>query len=158
MSSSLDWKWHRFDALTPAALHTILRARAEVFVVEQHCSFADPDAMDAHAQHLLGWSTDGASTALAAYLRLIGPGLKYAEASIGRVLTTAAFRGRGLGRPLMLEGLRKLRETFPSHACRIGAQHRLENFYTSFGFRTVSAPYIEDGITHVEMLLAADPR
>ena len=35
------------------------------------------------------------------------------------------------------------------------AQQRLEKFYRDFGFRTVSEPYMEDGIPHVEMLRAA---
>jgi ElaA protein len=156
MSSPLDWKWHAFDALAPSALHAILRARAEVFVVEQNCAFADPDALDAHAQHLIGWSRDGGRSTLAAYLRLVAPGFKYAEPSIGRVLTTGAFRGRGLGRPLMIEGLRRLRKMLPGRACRIGAQQRLETFYVSLGFHTASAPYIEDGIAHVEMLIGPD--
>jgi ElaA protein len=37
-------------------------------------------------------------------------------------------------------------------AIRIGAQARLEKFYEQHGFATVSAPYIEDGIPHIEML------
>jgi ElaA protein len=36
---------------------------------------------------------------------------------------------------------------------RIGAQQRLARFYEELGFRTVSAPYNEDNIMHVEMLL-----
>ena len=40
------------------------------------------------------------------------------------------------------------------HAIRIGAQQYLERFYQSFGFVTVSAPYDEDGIQHVDMLRA----
>ena len=39
---------------------------------------------------------------------------------------------------------------------RIGAQIRLERFYQSLGFRTVSETYIEDGIEHVQMLRPAD--
>jgi ElaA protein len=158
MSIPPDWKWHAFHDLSATMLHAVLRARAEVFVVEQHCPFVDPDAMDMHAQHLLGWSAESGGAVLAAYLRLIAPGFKYAEPSIGRVLTTTPFRGRGFGRPLMQEGLRKLREAFPGHACRIGAQQHLEKFYASLGFRTVSAPYIEDGIAHVEMLIAPGAR
>jgi ElaA protein len=92
---------------------------------------------------------------LAAYLRLIDPGRIYAEASIGRVLTVAPFRRIGLGRPLMKEGLRKAAELHPGHAVRIGAQIRLERFYQSLGFRTVSEMYIEDGIEHVQMLRPA---
>ena len=34
----------------------------------------------------------------------------------------------------------------------IAAQQQLEAFYASLGFRTVTAPFLEDGIPHVEML------
>ena len=54
----------------------------------------------------------------------------------------------------MREGLAGAARLYPGQALRIGAQQRLEHFYAAFGFRTVSAPYQEDGIAHVEMLLA----
>jgi ElaA protein len=55
----------------------------------------------------------------------------------------------------MKEGLRKAAELYPGQAVRIGAQSRLERFYQSLGFRTVSDMYIEDGIEHVQMLRPA---
>jgi len=48
--------------------------------------------------------------------------------------------------------LRRASQDFPGAAVRIGAQRRHEGFYESLGFATVSAPYDEDGIEHVEML------
>jgi ElaA protein len=158
MVPSLIWQWRSFAEFSTLELYAMLRARSEVFVVEQVCAFLDPDGVDVHARHLLGWSPTEPAM-LAAYLRLIAPGYKYAEASIGRVLTTEAFRGRGLGRALMHAGLREAAAVFPGHHVRIGAQQRLERFYASMGFRTVSDTYLEDGIDHVEMLIApADMR
>jgi ElaA protein len=93
---------------------------------------------------------------LGAYLRLIEPGHKFAEPSIGRLLTTAGFRGRGLGREAMQQGLRRAAACYPGRAMRISAQARLEHFYAGMGFHVVSAPYEEDGITHIDMLRAAD--
>ena len=52
----------------------------------------------------------------------------------------------------MREALARTAALYPGRAVRIGAQQRLERFYAEFGFRTVSAPYEEDGIAHVEML------
>ncbi len=150
----VDWQWRRFAELSPAELYALLAARAAVFVVEQACAFNDCDGLDACAWHLLGWVDAGAAPTLAAYLRLIDPGRKYAEPSIGRVLTTAACRGTGLGRAAMREGLERAALLYPRRAIRIGAQSRLERFYAEFGFSTVSAPYDEDGIAHVEMLRA----
>jgi ElaA protein len=47
---------------------------------------------------------------------------------------------------------------WPTRQIRIAAQQRLEAFYASLGFRTVSAPYDEDGILHVDMLIDAVAR
>jgi ElaA protein len=148
----IEWQWKRFAELSPAETYALLAARAAVFVVEQDCAFQDLDGLDQAAWHLLAWAASDAERTLAAYLRLIEPGGKYAEPSIGRVLTTAEFRGTGLGRALMREGLAKAAALYPGCAVRIGAQQRLERFYEELGFRTVSAPYNEDNIMHVEML------
>jgi ElaA protein len=93
-------------------------------------------------------------TELVAYCRLVPPGVKYAEPSIGRVATTQAARRTGRGRELMREALARAGELWPGRAIRIGAQQRLERFYEDFGFVTSSAPYDEDGIPHIEMLRA----
>ncbi len=139
--------------LTAAEMYAALAARQMVFAVEQRCAFLDADGHDAHAWHLLGWKDDQAAPELAAYLRVLDPGRKYADPSIGRVLTTAAHRGTGLGRVLMGEGIARTRQTWPGRPIRIAAQRRLEAFYAGLGFRTASTPYDEDGILHVDMLL-----
>ena len=161
MSPSIAWQWIRFADLTPNELYALMIARGEVFVVEQRCAFLDADGLDRHALHLLGWPPPGdharADRLLAAYLRLLPPGRKYAEPSIGRVLTTAAFRGMGLGRAVMREGLRRAAAEYPDKAVRIGAQRHLERFYESLGFHVASAPYDEDGIEHVQMLRSMGP-
>ena len=148
----VQWTWKRFPELTPAELYAILAARAAVFVVEQACAFQDVDGLDAFAWHLLGWVEQDDCPTLAAYLRLIDPGRKYTEPSIGRVLTALPYRRTDLGRAAMREGLARAAALYPGCEVRIGAQQRLERFYAELGFRTVSAPYDEDGIAHVEML------
>ena len=100
----------------------------------------------------------GAAPALAGYLRVLDPGRKYSEPSIGRVLTVPPHRGIGLGRTLMIEGIMRTREIWPGRPIRVAAQQRLETFYASLGFRPVSAPYDEDGILHVDMLIDAAAR
>ena len=55
----------------------------------------------------------------------------------------------------MIEGIARTRLVWRAQAIRIAAQQRLEPFYTSLGFRTVSAPYNEDDIVHVDMRLDA---
>jgi len=68
------------------------------------------------------------------------------------VITTQAERGSGAGRALLAEGIACAERLHPGHRIRIGAQQYLEKFYQGFGFETVSAPYDEDGILHIDML------
>jgi ElaA protein len=88
-------------------------------------------------------------------LRVLDPGRKFVEPSIGRVLTVPPYRGIGFGRMLMAEGIARTRDTWPGRPVRIAAQQRLERFYADLGFRTTGAPYQEDDIAHVDMLLPA---
>ena len=151
----ITWQWTHFDDLSPARLYAMLALRQEVFVLEQACLYPDLDGLDLHAHHLLGWQpcTDG-QPVLAATLRCLAPGAKYTEMSLGRIVTSPATRGTGLGRELVAQGIALAERLHPGHAIRIGAQAHLEHFYASFGFRTVSAPYDEDGILHIDMLRA----
>lgn len=142
-----------FDELSPAELYEILRARVDIFVVEQNCPYPELDGKDPHCLHLAYWEGE----ALASYLRLVPPGISYAEASIGRVITPAAFRGRGLSRRLMQEGMASIRSRWQCDSIRISGQQYLEKFYNSLGFRTVSDAYLEDGIPHVELLWEFSP-
>ncbi len=151
----LRWQWSRMSGLTAAEMYAVLAARQQVFAVEQHCAFLDADGHDARAWHLIGWNDDGAAPELTAYLRVLDPGCKYDDPSIGRVLTLAPHRGTGLGRVLMVEGLSRTRRAWPGQPIRIAAQQRLETFYASLGFRPVSAPYDEDGIRHIDMRIDA---
>ena len=64
-------------------------------------------------------------------------------------------QGLGIGLGLMREGLTGAARCFPGRDVRIAAQQRLERFYADLGFVTASAPYLEDGIPHVDMLRGA---
>ncbi|MBR7799311.1 GNAT family N-acetyltransferase [Undibacterium fentianense] len=148
---TIDWQCHDFSALSVEQLYAILQARSEVFVVEQTCVYLDIDGADPSCRHLIAWTTD---QQVAAYLRIVPPGLKFAEASIGRVLTTQLGRGSGIGKELIARGLAACQAAFPGNDIRIGAQQYLEKFYQSFGFVTVSEMYLEDDIPHIEMLFS----
>lgn len=156
------WQWSSFDSLTARQFHDVLALRAEVFVVEQQCIYQDIDGLDCHAWHLMGWSSVAPTTPdqsatpdaeqLVAYLRVVLPGYKYEEPSIGRVVTARPWRGHQLGRKLMSTGINKTLIQYPGSAIRISAQQHLSAFYGSLGFAESSAPYDEDGIEHVQML------
>ncbi|MBD8544368.1 GNAT family N-acetyltransferase [Oxalobacteraceae sp. CFBP 8761] len=150
--STIDWHFSRFADLTPFDLYDVLAARQNVFILEQTCLYPDIDGYDLEAHHLLGWHDVDGKRQLAAYLRVLAPGAKYDEMSIGRVITTPAARGSGAGRALLGQGIAHAEALHPGHRIRIGAQQYLERFYASFGFQTVSAPYDEDGIMHIDML------
>ena len=146
----LAWRWCRFDDLGVRDLQHIYAARQRVFAVEQQCIYLDVDGLDEAAWHLAAWSP--AQREPLAYARVLDPGAKYPEASIGRVLTVGAGRGVGLGRELVARALAAAADVWPGGAIRISAQTRLERFYEEFGFVAVGAPYLEDGIDHTEML------
>ena len=146
------WQWSRFSELTAADLYAVVRLREAVFIVEQNCPYPDSDGRDPNAWHLLGWSQRSTGRALVAYARIFVPGVRYDEASIGRVVTAPDVRGTGKGRALMAEALRRIDSLMPGQPIRIAAQRRLEDFYLGLGFKTVSDPYEEDGIIHVDML------
>ncbi len=147
----LQWQWCRLGEFSAEQLYAMLAARIAVFVVEQNCAYQDLDSLDPDAEHLIAWSGAG----VAGYLRVLAPGTRFAEPSIGRILTTGPFRGSGLGRELVARGIARARERYPGKALRISAQAHLEKFYREFGFVTGSEPYLEDGIPHVEMALSA---
>jgi ElaA protein len=150
---SITWRSCAFEDLGPHELQAINSARQQVFGIEQNCAYLDADGYDEHAWHLAAWSS--AQRLPLAYARLVAPGFKYAEPSIGRVITTAPARGTGLGRELVRRAIALSARVFPGHGIRISAQSRLEAFYQEAGFVIVGERYIEDGIPHTQMLLPA---
>jgi ElaA protein len=124
--------------------------RQRVFVVEQRCPYLDADGWDDRAEHL--WCDDEPGTGCLAYLRVFAPGVKYDEASLGRIVTSPEVRRHGLGRPLVREGLARIARAYGAVAVRIGAQKYLEPFYGGLGFVRASDDYLEDGIPHLEMV------
>jgi ElaA protein len=151
-ATDLIWQWSRFDDLRPRELYAVVQLREAVFIVEQKCPYPDADGRDPDAWHLLGWLRGAAAERLVAYARVFEPGMRYAEGSIGRVVTAPDTRRYGFGKALMAEALRRIETLAPGQAIKLAAQRYLENFYTEFGFRTASTPYEEDGIIHVDML------
>lgn len=147
----LAWDWRRFGELGVDGVYDMLALRAKVFVLEQG-PYLDADGADRAAWHLLGRNAAGS---LLAYLRVLDPGVRFDEVSIGRVVVDAALRGRGVGHALMREGLARCAGVWPGAAVRIGAQAHLQGFYRQHGFVTASAEYLEDGIAHVQMLRSA---
>jgi ElaA protein len=175
MSPGTRWTCETLSELSPRALYRLLRARQEVFVVEQQCAYLDADGLDEHGWHLAAWMQDDLRTVdsitttptmtsttpstprpadpgvVVAAARLLPPGLRHAEAVIGRVLTVGAGRGVGLGDELMKRAMHECATRWPGQAVRISAQARLQHWYARLGFCAVGDPYDEDGIAHQAM-------
>lgn len=148
----MSWQLKHFTELTNDELYRILQARVAVFVIEQTCFYPEIDGSDAAAWHLFK-EIDGQ---IAAYLRLFPRGVKYEQASLGRVLVAKEFRGQGLAQALLQRGMDFLRGELGERAVKIQAQAHLDKFYGQFGFTAISAVYPEDGIPHQDMLWQAE--
>jgi ElaA protein len=121
----VTWQCRRFDELTSAELYEILALRERVFIVEQKCPYPDCDGKDFDALHVMGSPAgDGpGGSRIVAYSRILKPGVRFPEVSIGRVVIAPEHRGQSLGRKLMHQSLKR-----------------------------VSDEYMEDWIPHIEML------
>ena len=148
----LAWRCLPFDAMSAGTLYRLLRLRSEVFVVEQNCVFLDMDGLDSQCLHVMGEQASNDGPLLLASTRLVPPGLAFEEASIGRVVTSPAARGSGIGHVLVAESVHLLQSIWGPQPIRIGAQAHLENFYGQHGFVADGPTYIEDGIPHIEMI------
>lgn len=148
--NDLQWECHRFERLTNQQLYAILKLRADVFVVEQQCAYADLDNKDLHNDtHHLFACTNGHPVA---YSRLLPPGLSYPEVSIGRFVVSANLRKQGVGISLLQKSLYETSRLWPASKVKISAQAHLKEFYEKSGFKQISAVYVEDGIPHIHML------
>jgi len=143
-----DWKIKTFSELTTTELYEIIKARVNVFVVEQDCPYPDLDDYDQKAIHL--WAEKDGE--VLAYCRIFDKGIKYPETSIGRVVTTENGRGKGLGKQLIQYALDIIDNRLGTLEVRISAQDYLLKFYSDFGFEDTGKKYLEDNIPHTEML------
>ena len=147
----IRWTSSTLSELDAMTLYHVLLLRQTVFILEQSCLYPDIDSLDEQAIHLLGFNSE---QQLVAYLRVLPPGLSYAEPAIGRVVVPESARGEGVGRELIREGVRLTRQLYASTDIRISAQTYLLALYEDVGFVSVGEAYVEDGIPHQEMLLA----
>ncbi len=132
----------QFDELTAREIYEIVRARQEIFLMEQNIVCRDFDGVDYDALHCFLWE-DGK---VLAYMRafMIDDGIR-----LGRFLTLR--HGEGLGRRLMELSLPIVTEKFNCKKISFHAQKHAEGFYLKLGFKTCSEIFLEEGIEHVEM-------
>jgi len=148
---TVEWITKPFNQLTVDELYDVLQLRQSVFVVEQKCWYLDADGLDRQSLHLLGRLPSGQ---LACYLRIVPPGQRFNEPSIGRVVVDDNLRRHRIGTSLMTRGVELVEERYPTFGIFLSAQKYLEHFYRSFGFTSTDHEYLEDGIPHVDMYRA----
>jgi len=150
LPDSLTAKWAAFSELAPHDVHDLLKLRQEIFILEQTSLYADIDGRDPEALHYL--IRDRRTGVLTGAIRLFTDVEDGQVARIGRVVIARDLRGSGLGRIMMQAGVDKAHELLPGCPIHVTAQAHLEDFYNSLGFRTVSEPYLEDDIPHIDMI------
>lgn len=133
-----------FQELSTRELYEILKARAEVFVVEQQIVYNDLDDIDYRSIHVA--ILDGEK--VIAYARAFEePGGWH----IGRVLTTV--RGKGYGAEVMRETINALWRK-GAEMIVLDSQEYAVGFYRKLGFSVCSGLFDIDGIPHVKMELS----
>jgi len=149
--SNIIWSIVHFNDLTVDQLFDILALRTEIFVVEQDCPYQEVDPKDKESYHVMAYDS---SASLIAVARILPAGVSYKEVSFGRVAVRAGNRGKGLAHVLTKNLILFTKSRLFSDEIRISAQSYLLSFYEKHGFKKVSEEYLEDGIPHMEMLLA----
>ncbi len=137
----------KFGELTTTELYEILKARAEIFIMEQNINYQDMDDIDYKSMHCFIQEGDK----VIAYLRAFYKSEDKSVVKIGRVLTLE--HGKGVGRVLLEASLPAIREKMPCNKIYIEAQKHAIGFYEKFGFVTTSGEFLEEGIIHVAMEL-----
>jgi len=141
-----------FDALSLTDLYALLALRQQVFCVEQHCPYQDVDFLDQSAWHVLLEAPLNNTLQLAAYARVLPPGSVHErDASIGRVVSHPAARGRGFGAAVMRAAIDFCQQNYPEAGITLSAQSYLHDFYQRLGFANTGKFYLEDDIPHQQM-------
>lgn len=144
----MNFEFKHFSELLPEELYEILWLRAEIFVVEQDCVYNDLDGLDVEAIHQF-YRKNGE---IIAYSRLLKPGTRFSECSIGRVVVKKTERGKGTGIQMMKEAKHFILNEWNAKTIQISAQKYLRKFYEDLDFRIVTNEYLEDGIPHYGMI------
>lgn len=142
-----DFTAKRFEELTTAELYEILRARSEIFIMEQRINYQDMDGTDYKSLHCFFHEGEK----ITAYLRAYYRDGDADAVQIGRVLTLR--HGGGLGKRLIQESMAAIRDRMPCSKMCMDAQKHAVGFYEKFGFKAVSGEFMEEGIVHVAMEL-----
>ncbi len=141
----LKLKVKPFCELTTCELYEIIRARTEIFLLEQRIICQDLDGIDYDSLHCF-IESEGK---IMAYLRAYR--VNKCTVKIGRVLSVK--HGIGLGRSLMQDSIPKIKELTGCKTISLNAQKQAQGFYEKLGFAVASPEFLEENIPHVTMTL-----
>lgn len=133
-----------FDELTTRELYEIVRARTEIFLLEQKIICQDFDGVDYDSLHCF-LEEDGK---VMAYLRAYRT---EETVKIGRVLSLT--HGIGLGKELLNKSIPEIKRKLNCNNITLHSQKHAQGFYEKLGFTATSPDFIEEGIPHVAMNL-----
>lgn len=152
MSAGITTQTSHLHELSALQWHAMLKFRAQIFVVEQHCFYLDPDKHDPISIHLCAYE----NAEVVGYLRIIPPLHKGEEAMLGRIAVAATHRAKGLGRRLMAQAIDYCHLHYAGVDIALSAQAHLQRYYESFGFEAEGEPYDDAGVPHIFMRKAVE--
>ncbi|MBE6789364.1 MAG: GNAT family N-acetyltransferase [Ruminococcaceae bacterium] len=132
-----------FDELTAGEVYEILKARAQIFMIEQDIRCLDMDGVDYQSRHFF-LEENGK---ILAYLRAYY--IDDDTVKIGRVLSIR--HKKGLGSEVMNRALCDIKENMKCKKIHVDAQKQAAGFYEKFGFVKTSDEFLEEGIVHIAM-------
>ena len=146
---NMTFHCQHYNELDRDTLYELLALRSEVFIMEQHALYQDPDGYDRDAFHI--WAED-AEGEIVGCARILPPGVKLSVASIGRYALAKKARGSGIGRALFGYAIEQCEQQFNVDEVHIIAQAYLQKLYESFGFIREGDAFDEAGIEHYYMI------
>lgn len=138
-----------FAELAAPQLYAILALRSKIFVVEQNIAYLDADGYDDKCLHVCRFQDD----ALIAYTRIVPPGVKFDEPSIGRIVVAKEHRGKDIGSDIILYSAEEIWRRYGDRPIHIEGQSHLQKYYESLGFKALTEPYMLEGLMHVKMAM-----
>ena len=133
-----------YEQLTKDELYRMLKARQDVFVVEQNCPYPDIDETDLRSTFVILEEDDRHLASCRIFQK------DSTTVQIGRMLTMV--RSKGYGAKILSQAVRTAFET-GADTIYLEAQTYAVGFYAREGFTITSNEFLEDGIPHVCMEL-----
>ena len=142
-----------FRLATESELADCLAIRRRVFIEEQQVDETlEVDGQDPDALQFITTILD--TPVATARVRIVDDPEKGRIAKIERVAVLPEYRGKSIGKRLMMHIIAHLKKNDGIAAAMLGAQEHAIPFYEKLGFAAMNTPYMDAGIPHDKMILA----